>query len=50
MLLGLRKPLTVVPPSCGVDAIVQMTAMTALQALRMAGQPADIHVLAAAKG
>jgi malate dehydrogenase (oxaloacetate-decarboxylating)(NADP+) len=33
VLLGLRKPVTVVPPSCSVDTIVQMTAMTALQAL-----------------
>ena len=33
VLLGLRKPVTVVPPACSVETIVQMTAMTALQAL-----------------
>ena len=38
VLLGLRKPVTVVPPSCSVETIVQMTAMTALQALTRAGQ------------
>ena len=35
VLLGLRKPVTVVPPSCSVETIVQMTAMTALQALTL---------------
>jgi malate dehydrogenase (oxaloacetate-decarboxylating)(NADP+) len=35
VLLGLRRPVTVVPPSCSVDTIVQMTAMTALQALTL---------------
>ncbi|HEY4016898.1 MAG TPA: NADP-dependent malic enzyme [Polyangiaceae bacterium] len=39
VLLGLRKPVTVVPPGCSVDAIVQMTAMTALQSLTLAAQP-----------
>jgi malate dehydrogenase (oxaloacetate-decarboxylating)(NADP+) len=33
VLLGLRKPVTVVPPSCSVETIVQMTAMTGLQAM-----------------
>ena len=35
VLLGLRKPVTVVPPGCSVDTIVQMTAMTALQSLTL---------------
>ena len=38
VLLGLRKPVTVVPPSCSVETIVQMTAMTALQAMTRTGQ------------
>jgi len=38
VLLGLRKPVTVVPPSCSVETIVQMTAMTGLQALTRTGQ------------
>jgi len=38
VLLGLRKPVTVVPPSCSVENIVQMTAMTALQALTKTGK------------
>jgi len=38
VLLGLSKPVTVVPPSCSVDTIVQMTAMTSLQALTMVGR------------
>jgi malate dehydrogenase (oxaloacetate-decarboxylating)(NADP+) len=38
VLLGLRKPVTVVPPGCSVDAIVQMTAMTALQSLTLSAQ------------
>jgi len=37
VLLGLRKPVTVVPPSCSVETIVQMTAMTALQAMMRSG-------------
>ncbi len=43
VLLGLRKPVTVVPPSCSVETIVQMTAMTALQALTRAGQWTSAH-------
>lgn len=39
VLLGLRKPVTVVPPGCGVDTIVQMTAMTALQSLTLTRGP-----------
>jgi malate dehydrogenase (oxaloacetate-decarboxylating)(NADP+) len=35
VLLGLRKPVTVVPPGCSVDTIVQMTAMTGLQSLTL---------------
>jgi malate dehydrogenase (oxaloacetate-decarboxylating)(NADP+) len=35
VLLGLRKPVTVVPPACSVETIVQMTAMTALQSLTL---------------
>ncbi len=31
VLLGLSRPVTVVPPGCSVETIVQMTAMTALQ-------------------
>jgi malate dehydrogenase (oxaloacetate-decarboxylating)(NADP+) len=38
VLLGLRKPVTVVPPGCSVDAIVQMTAMTALQSLTLSAE------------
>ena len=38
VLLGLRKPVTVVPPGCSVDTIVQMTAMTALQSLTLRPQ------------
>ena len=38
VLLGMRKPVTVVPPSCSVETIVQMTAMTALQALTKTGR------------
>jgi malate dehydrogenase (oxaloacetate-decarboxylating)(NADP+) len=33
VLLGLRKPVTVVPHSCSVETIVQMTAMMGLQAM-----------------
>jgi malate dehydrogenase (oxaloacetate-decarboxylating)(NADP+) len=48
VLLGLRKPVTVVPPACSVETIVQMTAMTALQAVTLAAQapppgPATAH-------
>ncbi len=32
VLLGLKKPVTVVPPACSVETIVQMTAMTACRA------------------
>jgi malate dehydrogenase (oxaloacetate-decarboxylating)(NADP+) len=35
VLLGLKKPVTVVPPGCSVETIVQMTAMTALQSLTL---------------
>jgi malate dehydrogenase (oxaloacetate-decarboxylating)(NADP+) len=35
VLLGLRKPVTVVPPGCSVETIVQMTAMTGLQSLTL---------------
>jgi malate dehydrogenase (oxaloacetate-decarboxylating)(NADP+) len=41
VLLGLRKPVTVVPPSCSVETIVQMTAMTALQAITLVGRSAS---------
>ncbi|MBI4703043.1 MAG: hypothetical protein HY744_18155 [Deltaproteobacteria bacterium] len=34
VLLGLRKPVTVVPPQAPVNTIVQMTAMTALHAIQ----------------
>jgi malate dehydrogenase (oxaloacetate-decarboxylating)(NADP+) len=40
VLLGLRKPVTVVPPGCSVETIVQMTAMTALQSLTLLPVPA----------
>jgi malate dehydrogenase (oxaloacetate-decarboxylating)(NADP+) len=33
VLLGLGRPLTVVPPTGNAETIVQMTAMTVLQAL-----------------
>ena len=35
VLLGLRAPVTVAPPACSVDTIVQMTAMTALHGLTL---------------
>ena len=34
ILLGLKHPATVIPPGCGVETIVQMTAVTALHAQR----------------
>jgi malate dehydrogenase (oxaloacetate-decarboxylating)(NADP+) len=34
VLLGLRRPITVVPPQAPVNTIVQMTAMTALHAIK----------------
>ena len=34
ILLGLKRPATVIPPGCGVETIVQMTAVTALHAQR----------------
>jgi malate dehydrogenase (oxaloacetate-decarboxylating)(NADP+) len=37
LLLGLNRPVTVVPPRCTVDGIVQLAAMTALHAQ---GEPA----------
>jgi len=43
VLLGLRKPVTVVPPACSVETIVQMTAMTALQAVTRTGQWSSVH-------
>ena len=36
VLLGLRRPITVIPPACSVETIVQMTAITALHAQRPA--------------
>ncbi len=38
VLLGMRKPVTVVPPGCSAETIVQMTAMTSLQSLTLASR------------
>jgi malate dehydrogenase (oxaloacetate-decarboxylating)(NADP+) len=34
VLLGIKRPVTVVPPQAPVNSIVQMTAMTALHAIK----------------
>ena len=41
VLLGIRRPVTVVPPACSVETIVQMTAIAALQAVTRASQWPD---------
>jgi malate dehydrogenase (oxaloacetate-decarboxylating)(NADP+) len=49
VLLGLQKPVTVVPPACSVETIVQMTAMTALQGLTSRSSAAPPPMRAKAK-